>query len=317
MDVDNKNKNDQSTDIGRLLVEARENLGLKTKDIAEALNLADEVIAEIEKNNFNQEFPTAFIRGYIKSYATKVGLDTAPMLNEFDRQTGIVSPSLKSVKAISSFDKKRKEVDSGHYLFKATSILIVIVFLSFAGWKLWERSKNNTSTADVAEYSYGTLSSDISNQLETTGIDQTQTTEQLQSTGQENSETLSTVKDLVAETNPPKAIILQQSSNEQEINVSPVELQNDNSSSTFDESNWVMTNLLLDFSAECWVKITDARGEILAEGVKVNGKHMPLRGAKPITVILGDPSAVSLSYENEVYDLSVHRAGRRAEIVLN
>jgi len=78
-----------------------------------------------------------------------------------------------------------------------------------------------------------------------------------------------------------------------------------------------MTNLLLDFSAECWVKITDARGEILAEGVKVNGKHMPLRGAKPITVILGDPSAVSLSYENEVYDLSVHRAGRRAEIVLN
>jgi len=317
MDVNNKNNNESSIDIGALLIEARNNLGLATKDIADALNLADEVISEIEKNNFNQDFPVAFIRGYVKSYATKVGLDTSPILNEFDRQTGVVSPSLKSVKAISSFDKKTKEINSGHLLFKGISILIVIVFLSYAGWKLWERLKKDTSNTGVVEYSYDTSSSDISNQLETddakqdssagTSSDNKLTSSEIQliTESEPNHESLSTTEpELSAET-------------EQKSEINNGDSVASSSQNIIDDANLVKVNLVLDFSADCWVKITDARGEILAEGIKKGGKHMPLEGAKPITVILGDPSAVTLNYQGDAFDLSSYRAGRRADIVLN
>ena len=326
MDVDNKNEDEASIDIGALLIEARNNLGLATKDIAEALNLADEVISEIEKNNFNQEFPVAFIRGYVKSYATKVGLDTSPILNEFDRQTGVVSPSLKSVKAISSFDKKAKEINSGHLLFKGISVLIVIVFLSYAGWKLWERLQKDTSNSGVVEYSYDTsdsnTGSDISNQLETDSVkNQSESLPENSAPANSPSGKSSTTENLITETaakdDSSQVVILQQKSNENEIIVAPLERLQDTSQGSLDESDLVMTSVVLDFSADCWVKITDARGEILAEGIKVGGKHMPLQGVKPITVILGDPSAVTLSYENQSFDLSSYRAGRRADIVLN
>jgi len=314
MEVRDKEQQDQSINIGALLVEARDNLGLTNKDIANTLNLAEEVIDKIEKNDFEQDIPIAFIRGYIKSYATKVGLDTSPILAAFDQQTSGELPSLKRAQSISVFDKKTREINSSHYLFKAVSTLIVIAFLSFAGWELWKRLSNTAAVTNEAQYSYGTLSSDISSELETTNdID-------LNNSDSENliSTDTSEIENTTSENTQLRGdVVQQQNSDAQNIELSITDSSNAISAGLVDDSNLIMTNIVLDFTADCWVKITDARGEVLAEGVKVNGKHMPLTGAKPITVILGDPSVVTMSYADELYDLSVYQAGRRVEIILN
>ncbi len=319
MDVNN-NETEISVNIGNLLVEARENLGLSSQDIATQMNLAFDIIDKIESNHFDIDIPVAFVRGYIKSYATKVGLDTGPMLDAFDKQIGVESPSLKSVQAISQFSAKRKEINSSHYLFKSVSILILLTFLSFAGWELWNRfilaGPDGSDSTDQTD-------SDISTQLDT------------------NHDSVKLFEDKVKEKTPEPSNNNSLGSDERIQNDLPVStgLSNDigsvshtkildsdliqNSGSvqsfqqqTIDTSNLTMTSLVLDFSADCWVKIVDARGEVIALGVKQSGKHMPIEGVAPLNVILGDPSVVTMIYEGLDYDLSAYRAGRRAEIIL-
>lgn len=319
MDVENNKETDKSVNIGGLLVEARDNLGLTSKNIAEQMNLALEIIEKIENNDFEFDIPMAFVRGYIKSYATKVSLDTGPMLDEFDKLSGVPSPSLKRVQSISSFDKKRKEVNSSHYLFKSVSILILLAFLSFAGWELWNRFViNEQMFSESQELDI----SDISAQLAIDEDENNQTSPESEALpdssvddtglGTQDSELDSEVGVLQDESNNGSDL-----GDEQE---KPVEEKAQIESSlhqdVIDTANLKMTSLVLDFSADCWVKIVDARGEVIALGVKQSGKHMPVEGVAPINVILGDPSVVTMIYQGLDYDLSGYRVGRRAEIIL-
>ena len=73
---------------------------------------------------------------------------------------------------------------------------------------------------------------------------------------------------------------------------------------------------IFEFSADCWVKVTDANGETLAIGIKRQNYVMNFDGVAPFTVVLGEPSAVSIEFEGEAFDLSGFRAGRRARFVL-
>ncbi len=320
MDVDNKTQTELSVDIGGLLIEARENLGLTGQDIATQMNLAFDIIDKIEKNDFTLDIPMTFVRGYIKSYATKVGLDTGPMLAEFDKQVGVEVPSLKRVEPISRFDKKRKEVNSSHYLFKSVSILILLAFLSFAGWELWKRfGLTGQSPSEIQNSG----DSDISAQLNTADEN-----EQLpdaivnESTSEPSNDNFSESNEEVVSNANGNG-----SGTEVALNDGADNLDSDfqqvaestllsQPKPVINTDNLIMSKLVLDFSADCWVKIVDARGEVIAVGVKQSGKHMPIEGVAPISVVLGDPSVVTMSYAGRDYDLSSYRAGRRAEIVL-
>jgi cytoskeleton protein RodZ len=318
MDVDNKSESQASIDMGSLLVEARENLGLTSQDIATQMNLAFEVIDKIEKNEFLDDIPITFVRGYIKSYATKVGLDTGPMLNEFDKQSGVEAPSLKRVQSISRFDKKRKEVNSSHYLFKSVSILILLAFLSFAGWELWKRFG---LTAQFSSEIQALADSDISAQLNIGDEnDQLPVASLNEPTSEPSYDNFSESNEDVASNGNGNGIeiALNEGANSPDSDLQQVakSMPSNQPESVIDPANLVMTKLVLDFFADCWVKIVDARGEVIAVGVKQSGKHMPIEGVAPISVILGDPSVVTMSYAGRDYDLTNYRAGRRAEIVL-
>ncbi len=305
MDVDNAKQPSKTDglDIGSLLVEARDNAGLTTADVATALNLNNDVIAKIEQNNFRQDLPIAFIRGYVKSYATKVGLDAHTILLEFDKVTGAESPSLKRVASISSFGKKTREFNSNSSLFKIISILILLIFVTFAGWQIWVRflatsfsendPQSSSNVSNSIDLSFGsTDNTDIASD-DTTNL----------TLDFEQSEPAVSLNDSTAE----QSVVTSQ---EGDIKASEI-ASTDRSVATA-----TFSNITLDFTADCWVKITDARGEVLALGVKRDGKHMPVRGLPPISVILGDPSAVTLRFEEQIFDLDVYAAGRRVEFVL-
>ena len=73
MEVEDKKEEAKIFNIAETLREARDKLSLNSYAMAAALNLDIEVINKIESNNFDTDIPTAFLRGYIKSYAAKVG----------------------------------------------------------------------------------------------------------------------------------------------------------------------------------------------------------------------------------------------------
>jgi|GEM_PF-1274415 len=341
-------------DIGALLVEARENQNLSSQDIADQMNLTLSVITKIEANEFEQDIPLAFIRGYIRSYAKKVGVDVENLCAEFDKQTGQASEPVQKIKTVSDFKMRRKEMNSNSFVFKLLTYLIVTSLLAFGGWELWKKlnqSKQDApivqeislessakGAADAAESSM--LNEDDSQSSQSALPDETSsesaTNQSIETATKLDAESSDTRDNTDSGSRETQLIQTEESiqmsvdsSNRADLQITEVveqvaSNQAQPTDTTADESEETVKPQLtgpvksvsFEFSADCWVQVTDANGEVLAVGIKRIGKVMPLEGVVPFTVILGEPSAVSIEFDGEVYDLSRFRAGRTARFVL-
>jgi len=74
--------------------------------------------------------------------------------------------------------------------------------------------------------------------------------------------------------------------------------------------------LLLMFTGDCWIQIKDSDGKTLLTGVKKAGQTVTLQGLAPLSVKLGAPEQVTMSYAGEPVDLSTFRKGRLAKFKL-
>jgi len=340
MEIEN-NKNNTAKDdsktslnVGALLIEARSNLSLSVDDIANELRLSVEVIEKIERNQSDMDLPTAFVRGYIKSYATFVGLDTEPLLSHFDRDFNAISPSLKSVQSISRFESNRKEVNSTSGVFKGLTLFIIVVFLTLASWEVWNRyqPQNENSNLDhqIDLNVQGYLSEEMGSSLDSSNASQqiadpnsgALSLEQIKPASDSNAE-FDGADDLANNADPsqpeqgielsdmsPKKSITGLDSTDDTRPDASIEAQANK------EQTLEFSDLVLDFSEQCWVEIIDSRGEILANGIKQAGKHMPLKGVAPIKVVLGNPNAVSMIYQGEAFTIRKYQSGARAIITL-
>ncbi|WP_196141058.1 RodZ domain-containing protein [Aliikangiella sp. G2MR2-5] len=343
--------------IGELLSEARENQNLSAADIARKLNLMPGVVEKIEANQFEQDIPLAFIRGYVRSYAQVVGLDINTICEEFDSQTTKEEAPVQKIERISSFSSRRKEINSSNKTFKIVTYLIVSSLIFLAGWEAWKRfspkllGEKTESPANVIE-----LSPSLTNDVESgvSELDTTQESGELSDNGQ-------SAPAIVDEETNPETFSLQSSAqdelqsdktSEQESVVDAFGKETDQTASQAESNDNVesasanlagQTNADSDesstsslaeetesvnlktepvitavftFSGDCWVEIRDANGEVLANGIKKDGKVMPLKGVAPFSVQLGEPSVVSLTLNDESYDLSRFPAGRKAAFEL-
>jgi len=292
---------DITENIGALLVEARKNLDLSIDDIATQLNLSKMIINQLENNQFSGSLPLAFIRGYVISYAMRVGLDLNTIKKSFDSQMGKESVSLKRVDSLSIFEKNKNNFNSNNISFKLISFLIIVVIVFFAGRAGWGKYKSLSASDDTQlDSKIGTLVLNDNLALSERAL---------------NAETK---VDITHESEMQASRV-----NDDEI----VSEENIDSSSTKlaisnplgNSSEDLLTSLesmILNFSADCWVQIIDASGNELAFGIKKAGKVMNLQGIPPISVILGDPSVVELIYKGHAFDLNQYRAKRRANITL-
>lgn len=57
--------------------------------------------------------------------------------------------------------------------------------------------------------------------------------------------------------------------------------------------------LTFNFTNPCWLKVTDAKGDVLFVGLKASGTQLRLIGNAPFNVVLGNVDGTSLAYNNE------------------
>jgi cytoskeleton protein RodZ len=310
-------RNKKSTNIGELLIEARENRNWSAQEIADQMNLTLSVIKQIEENRFNENIPHAFLRGYIRSYAQRVGVDTESICAEFDIQINANVEPVKNLKVVSQFKTRRKEINSNSFIFKLVTSIIVIAILSFAGWELFKRVGKSDTPAQENNIELSQLESNSANVLTPNVVENEVTT------NSQLPESESVVAEELAINNSseitPESIKQNQDLSVESANNQLPEDSNDANINQLDLTDSVVSliEMTFTFSADCWVKIVDGAGETIAIGVKKAGRVMPLSGVAPVTVVLGDPAGVSLNYNDKTFDTSVYPAGRRAEFVLN
>jgi cytoskeleton protein RodZ len=351
MDVEQEKSSRASINIGESLAKARQDKNLSCENIASQLNLTQSVIEKIELNQFDMDAPLIFVRGYVASYAKKVGLDIDTITDAFDTQVNSgssVSTGIKKLKSVSEFKRSPEESNSSGGILKLVVyfiVLILIVSVIWFGWKhfsnrqlegeplneillnsgtlnnnnidsLTSQSKSSQvnpvvektdSNEDVSSLTDTSAANDISSKV-TSGLS---TSEDLKSTASSASQ----FEQSVAEQESGEQELAEQALDEQELGTQTAELENN--TVTSDDLGIASIPLKFTFIGDCWVQVTDANEEILAVGVKKNGKVMSISGEPPISVILGDPGAVSqLMVRGESFDLSSYTPGRTAKFVI-
>jgi cytoskeletal protein RodZ len=74
--------------IGDTLAEARRQSGLTVTQVSERTRIRETIIRGIEQNDFSACGGDFYARGHIRSIASVVGLDPAPLIQEYDEEHG-------------------------------------------------------------------------------------------------------------------------------------------------------------------------------------------------------------------------------------
>ncbi|KPL99543.1 cytoskeleton protein RodZ [Vibrio splendidus] len=293
-------------EAGTLLKNKRESLGLTQKQISDRLKLRVTLIQQIEENQFESDQVATFMRGYIRSYAKYVNLDEKVVLNALHHS----GDAQHQEQEMLSFSRKTKtEKHNSRIMLLTWSIFAVIVGISSLWW--WQNQQQDTLSQSLANTeSSEELVVEESLDPELTSlevIEAEQNTETSPVT--ENSDELTEV-----------------SSAEDSVTLDPVEVIEEapeaaDVASVTAESETVapeavVNELVMQFSADCWIQVKDASGKTLSTGIKKAGQTLNLSGTAPYKVILGAPEGVSMTFASEPVDLSGYTSGKVARITL-
>lgn len=75
-------------EIGTRLREARERRGLTLRDIADVTKISIHTLEKLERNDTKRLPGGIFLRGYLRAFASQVGLDGEAVVTAFVAETG-------------------------------------------------------------------------------------------------------------------------------------------------------------------------------------------------------------------------------------
>lgn len=305
-------ENDIQFSPGSLLKQAREAAGISIEEVMQQLKLTRQTVIAIESDDYSSDLPATFYRGYLRNYAELLKLDDDDIVENFDNFCKRNNLFAKTEQSLATIELE-KPINSSNWLVKIFTALIVLILLLGAYYllvekKVWQQltSSLNREKGQVESIADGDselllpISENASNSADNS----------LQSIGEQTTEQTNAQED-------------------QKVSLSESELSSESLNLQEDASNEALTEesaqpesvasdgeLVLAFSDDCWVRITDANGKVLALGIKKGGTSMTLSGPTPYELTLGKPSAVQLSYQNEPIDLSSYPDTRAARLTL-
>jgi len=286
---------------GQILRDARITLGVSVQQVSDNINLKLSVINNIEKNAINKDISQTFIRGYIRCYARYLNITEDDVLRAYDCHNAECDQQAE----LQSFSRRTKLEAHDNRLMLVSYGIVGFMLVVFLIWGL------GGDDVDVSEQ----------NAIETV--------ESVASTEVVEPQIINEEEVLISETEnqnvvnndvatPELSTPTQKESEEIESTASEhLESATPIAANTVDNKA-VMANqaLVLKFTGDCWIQIKDSNGKTLSTGVRKTGQTIQLQGLAPLSIKLGAPEQVTMSYAGEPVDLSTFRQGRLAKFKL-
>lgn len=278
--------------VGRLLVEARERMGLSVDEVAARLRLMPRQVLALESGDISALPGPAFVRGFLRNYAKLLQIDAEPMLAACSAH-GANTATQKQI----SLHSENIQI-SGHQRKGWTVYLSVIVLfmIVLGGWFVYTDYTQNgrllqpaSEPAPQAQPIPGT--SEIPQPLP---LEPAQPGQPAAPSGQ-TSEALTPAPLPQA---PAAAVPAQPA---------PLEAGAPALSAA---------KLALTTSKSTWVSVRDRDGkEILSKTVAAGGSEI-VQGTPPLKIIIGNATGIELSYNDKPVDLTPHIRGNVARFTL-
>lgn len=284
MNTEVSQDNNQSMTVGNLLRQAREQLGLSHQEVAESLYLKQSTVRDIEEDNLSSDISSTFVRGYILSYAKLVHLLEEDVLSTLTQQTTYKMAKAASMQSF-SLSKSHKKHDL--WLMNFTWFMVFVV-LSLTGAWWWQNHQAQQEEAAAMANRYAV---------------QVGQNEQQPPLLTDNFDLQKSLAPAIA-IQQPSIISSRQSTISATKGVTPMSHELlysvDKEMATLSASN----ELVMLFSADCWLQVVDSSGKILFSGIQKNSGQLNLVGAVPYRLTIGVPSAVQIQYHGKLVDLN-------------
>lgn len=304
----------QSISVGDSLRHARMVTGWTVSDVAKKLNLTPSAVEFIEANQFERLPGTTFARGYIRSYAKILGLDSNQLAQQFDQQF-IGSTTTSSVQSIDRVGEARR-VSRGMLQFSLFVVLLIILGAGYYAWEVFNSAGSEVSNKSAV--------------FERVEVERADGSMHVQTLDEPEDQAVAFVLDanVAGDIDNEQAAIASDGeqaealSSDAEENVEQSAVQADIDDAKVAEKPEAaelaagMGVAQLSFANDCWVRIVDANGKEISSGLKRAGESMSVTGKAPLDVRLGYAKGVSITYNGEVVDFSSAVRGATARFKL-
>lgn len=310
---------------GALLRHAREARGWTQAEVARRLNLRLAVIESIDSDQYKAGVAVTFLRGYVKAYAKLVGVTEHEALAAFDGMSGV--EQMKVAAPMQSFSRKTRQQASDNWLKRVSWLVLLGLVASLVYW-WWQDSGANyverTLEPITQQQEPGLPLPEPSDEVtDVLPLPQPQevTTGPVGDTGMaqpgDSADNAAAADGVVASDVPVQEMTatptVEAESAEPPAETSAEEAPAEEAPVEADANPRLLS---LRFNDDCWIQITDSRGQVLAEGVKRANEALELEGEPPFRLVLGAPRAASVEYMNQAVDLSSFGAGRVARLTV-
>ena len=288
---------------GAVLAAERRRRRLSMADIANQLFLTEKQISALENDDYDHFPAQIFVTGYLRNYARLLGLPPDPLIELFKSQSAQSTPALDSVSRTTERVVKSKES------FDSRILVAVVVSLVVAGLLWWGIS----SESDMTKIEDVTVVDDVSI------VTSEPVTPVMTAAVEPEIETVEIVptEKAVEPLNPVEVVkevpVVTNSASEEVIDAAPPvpEFIADRAAlESFPDS------MVLTFSAESWVEITDSNERRVMFGLGKPGQTRALSGTAPFKILFGYSPAVKMTFNGEPFDQSSLARGEIARFTL-
>lgn len=332
MTTDNGSENRRQPGAGERLRKAREAAGLTVNEVADHQHLRPAVIKAIENGDYRQIDSELFLKGYVRAYASHVGVDPESIIRQLDRE---LEPLREEQKAkvesnplITIERRKRRK----RQIARIVGVLVVVAVAFYAGslYLASQQSADDGAAAEVDETTGNAVepdaveapAADVGTDVEAgqgpdggndlldeapTEPESPEASPELDAQGQPAEDTASALEPEAAMVagntvgSGGTAELAEPGVDTTQVNASAdseVQPVNDTAirSEPLDEPETVSVaeegQLQVEFSDDCWVEVQDSTGRTLEASLRSAGDTLELTGEPPLRVVLGAVSAV-------------------------
>lgn len=279
--LDNKNLSP-----GKLLLQGRLQAGLTQEQVAKELYLTPAKISALEADDYELLGAATFVRGYIRTYSNLLKLDGAKVLAVYEEYLKDNNPQLASTTLVPTANSSYK----GAWKFLAFLAAFFIGLWIISVWFLDKPAEKNyvLSTVDVAA-----LPINVDN-FPTTSVAQSSVSlsdAQMSSVPsvEEQAQTISTVTSVITTSESARSSV--SAISETTVKTAVVK------KNELDEINFT-------FHGECWLEVSDSRGDVLATELQPADSKLILLGKAPFDVKLGNAPVVDIQLNGKKIEVT-------------
>jgi cytoskeleton protein RodZ len=272
---------------GELLREARIAAGLSQDEAAKELYMTSSRVRALESDDYKTINSTTFVRGYLRAYANLVRINAEVVVSAYEAH-------LKATKALTSeplVSTATPTKSSWYFIAIVTACLAVLWLVSI--WFFDNRPKPEyvlpasiVSPLNRLEKEPMLVNSDIVN-VPTPSVPLGLDGEAAANVAVKTEAGAPEKLDEAAE---------QQAATATDTEVSALNVNPEIAAKRQDGAavSGLLDAIALTFSDECWLEVSDSRGDVLATDLQAAGSSLTLRGVAPFKVKLGNAQSASI-----------------------